>query len=262
LADAGPQRALQIRIQRAGFAGGHREPLRRETGLAPAVLDAALAGLEQQGLLARSEAGLLLDVTACEEIERRLLAALGTFHEREPMRPGMPRGALRGALPDNVPRAAFELTLARLVASGAIEAEESLARLVDFVPRLTQRQEAIAAQVRSDAMIAGLEPPSPRDWEETLHVDADELRDVLAHLVRDGSLVHAPGDLWFDRVSVDELRAKVVAHLEANGALETPAYKELIGTTRKYAVPLMELFDTEHLTVRRGETRVLRRTRG
>jgi selenocysteine-specific elongation factor len=54
----------------------------------------------------------------------------------------------------------------------------------------------------------------------------------------------------------------VVAHLEANGALETPAYKELIGTTRKYAVPLMELFDTEHLTVRRGETRVLRRTRG
>jgi hypothetical protein len=38
--------------------------------------------------------------------------------------------------------------------------------------------------------------------------------------------------------------------------------KDLIATTRKYAVPLMELFDAEHLTVRRGETRVLRRGRG
>ena len=67
-------------------------------------------------------------------------------------------------------------------------------------------------------------------------------------------------DLWFDRVAVDELRAKVVAHLEAHGSLETPAYKDLIGTTRKYAVPLMELFDAERLTQRRGETRVLRRS--
>ena len=180
----------------------------------------------------------------------------------EPMRPGTPRGALRGALPENVTRAAFELALARLEASGTAIGEESLVRLADFVPRLTQRQEAIAAQLRADAMIAGLEPPTPRDWAESLRVEPDELRDVLAHLVRDGSLLHAPGDLWFDRVSVDELRAKVIAHLEAHGALETPAYKDLIGTTRKYAVPLMELFDAEHLTVRRGETRVLRRARG
>ncbi|MEN8161924.1 MAG: SelB C-terminal domain-containing protein, partial [Myxococcota bacterium] len=65
---------------------------------------------------------------------------------------------------------------------------------------------------------------------------------------------------WFDRVSVDALRARVVSTLEATGSLDTTAYKELIGTTRKWAVPLMELFDAEHLTVRRGEARVLRRS--
>jgi selenocysteine-specific elongation factor len=135
-------------------------------------------------------------------------------------------------------------------------------RLAAWVPRLTQRQEAIAAQLRAAAMSTGLEPPTPRELAESLGVDPAELREVLAHLVRDGSLVHAPGDLWFDRVAVDELRARVIAHLEAHGALETPAYKDLIGTSRKYAVPLMELFDAERLTVRRGEARVLRRGRG
>jgi len=261
LAHADAERALCIRIARAGFAGCERDVLRRETGLAAEALDAALDALAQQGALARSEGGFLLDAAACSELERRLRAALGEFHEREPMRPGTPRSGLRGALPENVPRAAFELALARLEASGAAAAEGTLVRLADFVPRLTQRQEVLAAQLRADAMIAGLEPPTPRDWAESLRVEPDELREVLAHLVRDGSLVHAPGDLWFDRVSVDELRAKVTAQLEAHGALETAAYKDLIGTTRKYAVPLMELFDAEHLTVRRGETRVLRRAK-
>jgi selenocysteine-specific elongation factor len=261
LAGKGAAAALRVRIERAGFAGCEQEELRRETGLTREALEATLEGLEKEGVLARSADGLLLPGTACSELERRLLAALGEFHEREPMRPGTARAALRGALPENVPRAAFELAVARLEASGAVEVAEGLARLADFVPRLTQRQEAIAARLRADAMIGGLEPPTPRDWSEQLGVDASELREVLAHLERDGSLVRAPGDLWFDRVSVDELRAKLVAQLEANGSIETAAYKELIGTTRKYAVPLMELFDAEHLTVRRGETRVLRRGR-
>jgi selenocysteine-specific elongation factor len=262
LEGADDETALRVRIDRAGFAGVTREALRRETGLDARDLDAALAALAKGGAAAPADGDLWLGADGCAELERRLLDALREVHEREPLRPGTPRGALRGALPENVARAAFELALAHLEAAGRIAAEESLVRLAEWVPRLTQRQEAIAAQLRADAMIGGLEPKAPREWAESLSVEPDELREVLAHLVRDGSLVHAPGDLWFDRVAVDELRAKVVAHLEAHGALETPAYKDLIGTSRKYAVPLMELFDAEHLTVRRGEARVLRRARG
>jgi selenocysteine-specific elongation factor len=70
--------------------------------------------------------------------------------------------------------------------------------------------------------------------------------------------VRAPGPLWFDRAAVDALRERVAAHLRAHGALTTPDYKALIGTPRRTAVPLMELFDAEKLTLRVGEKRVLR----
>jgi len=73
--------------------------------------------------------------------------------------------------------------------------------------------------------------------------------------------VRAPGDLWFDRAAVDDLRERVIAHLREHQTLDTPTYKNLIGTTRKYAVPLMEFFDGEHLTMRAGEARILRRKR-
>ena len=86
----------------------------------------------------------------------------------------------------------------------------------------------------------------------------EKLRDLLAHLERQGALVRAPGELWFDRAAIDALRARVIAYLGEHGRLETPAYKALIGTSRRTAVPLMELFDEEHVTARRGEVRILR----
>jgi hypothetical protein len=72
--------------------------------------------------------------------------------------------------------------------------------------------------------------------------------------------VRAPGDLWFDRGAVDALREKVAAHFHEHARLETPDYKALISTSRRTAVPLMELFDQEHFTVRSGDARILRRS--
>jgi selenocysteine-specific elongation factor len=171
----------------------------------------------------------------------------------------MPRRAAEGALPENRAEGAFELALSRLAAAGRVEELGDALRLADFVPILTREQEAIAAHVRAECMAAGLEPPTFAALLAELGCDEPLLRDLLAHLERDGSLVRAPGDLWFDRVAVDELRERVVGQLRARGSLETSAYKELIGTSRKWAVPLMELFDEERLTVRRGELRTLRR---
>jgi selenocysteine-specific elongation factor len=162
----------------------------------------------------------------------------------------LPAGAAAGAL---------ERALERLAAPGRLVVEEDRVRLPGFVPILGLEDERIAARLRADAMAAGLEPPTPREWSEELGVALPRLRELLAYLEREGSLVRAPGDVYFDRGAVDELRARVVAHFEGQEGLDTPAYKKLIGTTRKWAVPLMELFDEEHLTARRGESRVLRR---
>jgi selenocysteine-specific elongation factor len=249
------------RIARTGFAGLDQGTLARQTGLERRGLDATLEAEEGSGTIVRAGAGVWIGRESAERLEERLLSALGRWHDDEPMRPGMPRGTLRGAAPENVPRPVVDAILARLEERGALLADQDLVAATGFVPRLTQRQEALAASVRADAMMAGLEPPTFREWADELELPDDELRDVLAHLERDGSLTKAPGDFWFDKGAVDELRAKVRAHLETHGELPTPFYKDMIGATRKFAVPLMELFDTEHLTVRRGEARVLRRKR-
>jgi selenocysteine-specific elongation factor len=259
LAVGGESEGVALRVARAGLAGVAGSALERETGLDAVRLAGILAELAAAGALAATRAGAWLGAGALASLEGRLLEALARFHEKEPLRPGMPRRTAEGALPGNRAEGAFELAAARLSAAGRVEEAGDALRLADFVPILTREQEAIAAHVRAECMASGLEPPTLAALLAELGCEEALLRDLLAHLERDGSLVRAPGDLWFDRVAVDELRERVLALLRARGSLETAAYKELIGTSRKYAVPLMELFDNEHLTVRRGELRTLRR---
>ncbi len=254
LAKGDVQRGLVLRVTRAGFGGVSSASLALETGLEAKDVDERLRA---EPLVVGTGSGWI-GAEAAADLEGRLLAALDAYHRDEPLKPGIPRRTLLGMLPDNTGAETFEALLSRLEARGALLLEAQIVRAPDHVPRLTQRQEAQAAHLRADAMASGLEPKTQRDLAAELQIEESELAELLAHLERDGSLTRA-GDLFFDRVVVDELRESLITHLREHGSIGTQAYKDLIGTSRKYAVPLMELFDSEHLTVRRGDERVLRR---
>jgi len=259
IAGGNPEDALTVRIRRAGLSGIEGDRLRREAGLDAATYDRALESLCSDDRVSQTSSHRLLHRDSIDALERRLLAALDAYHKAEPIRPGMPTGALRGSLPDNVSRDSAECVIGRLRDRGALVIEADCGRLPDYSPTLGPKDEAIVARMIEEAREAALEPPSLKDWSERHGVSADHFGNLLAHLVRNQKLVRAPGDFWFDKQAVDALRDKVAAHIREHGRLETPDYKALIGTTRRTAVPLMELFDQEHFTVRSGEARVLRR---
>jgi len=262
LAQREPRTDLEVRIRRAGLSGVAQEALCRETGLDDDSFEQGLEALRESGAALPTAAGSWLDSAALANLEGRLGTALDAWHAAEPLQPGMPAGALRGRAPANVPRAATELALERLAERGAVCIEGDLVRRPDHRPTLGAEQQALAERILAEAASAGLDPAGLREWAERLETPLERLRDLLAHLEREHHLVRAGEDLWFDRAAVDALRERVVAHLREHGRLETPAYKALIGTTRRTAVPLMELFDEERLTVRRADARLLRKPGG
>ena len=170
----------------------------------------------------------------------------------------LPRATLRGELPENVPGEAAEFILSRLEGTGKMVREKDLVRLATHRAILDPEAQSIAERILSEAGERNLEPPSPKDWADQLGISLDRLRDILAHLERQGELVRAPGDLWFARRAVDGLREQVIAHFAADETLDTQTYKALIGTSRRTAMPLMELLDEMHITRRQGEVRILR----
>ena len=81
---------------------------------------------------------------------------------------------------------------------------------------------------------------------------------MLRLLVDQGAAVHVGGELFLGGEAHAAIRAEVIANCERNGELSIPELRDAVGTTRKFLIPILEAFDTEGLTQRRGNTRVLR----
>ncbi len=256
LAGGDPEQALLVRVRRAGFAGIPERALARQLGRAAPELAPALDALRERGLAATARSGTWIAEPALAQLELLLLRALDAWHAEQPLLPGMPVGTLRGALPGNAPRELADLALERLAARGELRLEEEVARRPAHAPRLAPEEARLSAQLAERIRAAGLEAPSLKDLAAELARPAPGLRALLAHLEREGTLVRAAEELWFDTGVVAALRERVVAFLREQGRLETPAYKELIGASRRTAVPLMELLDAQHVTVRQGNARV------
>ena len=78
-------------------------------------------------------------------------------------------------------------------------------------------------------------------------------------MVKEGRLLKVKEDLYFDRQAVDALEEELVAFLKTHGEITTPQFKDMTGISRKYTIPLIEYFDLKQITVRVGDSRVLRK---
>ncbi len=252
---------LAMRIERSGLSGIALANLVNETGLTPSDVREEIAALEEKGSAVRAGDWCWAEGSIAE-IARRIEVALAAFHRREPLRPGLPRAALAGDLPGNVRSEALLVALERLAVRGRVAVEADLVRLAEHRPELSGDDEDLASRMTAALAEAGLEPPTLKEWSERLALPVPRVRELLIHLARSGAVVQAPGEMFFDAGAIVALRERVRDYLRRHDGLETPAYKDLIGTTRKHAVPLMELFDAERLTLRVGNKRVLRGAAG
>jgi selenocysteine-specific elongation factor len=75
--------------------------------------------------------------------------------------------------------------------------------------------------------------------------------------LRDKTLLKISEDLVFHRSALEELRKAVLAEKSRSPRIDVAHFKDLTGVTRKYAIPLLEYLDREHVTRRVGDERVI-----
>ena len=91
----------------------------------------------------------------------------------------------------------------------------------------------------------------------SLPVDKMRAQKIVTLLLRDRVLVKVGDDLVFHRDALDGLRKLVIAQKTKTPKLNVVGFKDLIGVTRKYAIPLLEYLDRERVTRRVGDERVI-----
>lgn len=248
---------VEVRITRAGLEGKTISALALETGLDSTELETALERLVDQDAIVRVDASLCLGKKAANRLMDRLLEVLEAFHARDPLQEGMPRASLTGQLPDNVSSDAGGFLLKALAGRGDVQIRGEIVSRTGFESSLDPGQVDLADRLSKKFTAAGLDAPALRTLAEEFGEEERGLRSVAHYLERKGVLAAAPDDLFFDRASVLELIARVVAHFDTSDELDTQTLKSLIGTSRRTAMPLMALLDDLQITRRDGSLRRL-----
>jgi selenocysteine-specific elongation factor len=104
---------------------------------------------------------------------------------------------------------------------------------------------------------AGLKVPALKDVLARLKVDKTRAQKIVTLLLRDKVLIKISEDLVFHRDSLADLRKRMAAQKTQSSKIDVARFKDLTGVSRKYAIPLLEYLDREHVTRRVGDERVI-----
>jgi selenocysteine-specific elongation factor len=102
---------------------------------------------------------------------------------------------------------------------------------------------------------AGLKVPALQEVIAGLKVDKARAQKIVTLLLREKILIKVSEELVFHRSALDELRRQIAAWRVKSPKIDVAQFKELTGVTRKYAIPLLEYLDREHVTRRIEDAR-------
>jgi selenocysteine-specific elongation factor len=251
---------VALEIQASGPAGMTRATLGGRLGLAASAIDAALNRLVQGNELVR-DGDHYLHAEALARLEAAALVAVDAYHAAAPHKDGMPREELRSRLSRALTPRLFDTLVEGLARRGALSASHDLVARTRRAPASAAAASALAPLTErvADRFVAwALEPPRPDDVAAELGAPPAQVKQALDVLLRSGRLARVKSDYFVDTGALAALRGKLHAHLEAHGQISAQEWKALVGSSRKYAIPLAEYFDAEKLTLRVGEVRKLR----
>jgi selenocysteine-specific elongation factor len=226
---------LRVLLDEEGRIG--RTEIRLRTGMAPA---------EAERLDAVWLPNVVFSHEAFGDLARRAAAELRRYQQLHPLELGMPRASLRATL--GLDGRTFEEVAGRLSQQGMLVADAATVRTPDHVPDQGGPQRDALLRVLDEA---GFSPPQLSE----LHRRFDPA--LVRALVRTGELVQIAPDVVYRAAHLEDLRQRLAEAIRRSGPITVAQFRDLVSTTRKYAVPLLEHLDRTGFTRRQGDVRVL-----
>ncbi len=218
-----------------------------QSDLPQGEVQATIEALVQQGKvmpLGQGELRLLFTRSGWERLSQKAVTLIQEYHQKFPARAGIPKGELGNKLKSGTHSS---LVLSGLLSDSVLVEEGPLLHLPDHEIQLTPDQ-----QTRIDAFLDSLAknpyaPPGELIPEP----------DLLNLLVERHQVVKLSDSVVFATSAYDEMVDRVTAHLKVQGKITLAEVRDMFHTSRKYAQPLLEYLDSEKITRRVGDERVL-----
>lgn len=201
---------------------------------------------------------LMVGAEQFDAVASNIQSSIQKFHKENPLAPGMQRESLRASIGRRVRQETFRAALDSLLQNKKIEAQGELIKKAGAGIALQPDEARAKEQIEAAFAEAGLKVPEVSEVLGKLSLDKRRADKILQLLLREKSLVRISAQLIFHRDALTHLKELLNTYKNTHGDRVTvPAFKDLTAVTRKYAIPLLEYLDREHVTKRAGGERVI-----
>ncbi len=252
---------VAVFVAAAGDQGLRHSDIAARTGWRDEIVAQVVMKAQEADLIEAE--GVLVSVDNFERLSRTAVEAVKLHHQREPLARGLARETLRERHFARAAPEVFRAVITRLERDGVLVTEKELVRAREHGLELSPADTQLRAKIADAYERAGLEAPGLDQVLADAGITAREqahARKILQLLLDDHTLVRVQGEMFFHAQALENLKRllrEYAAQHEPERLIDVAKFKDLAGVSRKYAIPLLEYFDREHVTRRAGNKRVI-----
>ncbi len=244
----------------SGRSGCTIARLRSQTGWTSSAAALAITAATDSGWIVNFDE-LLIDALRFAELKDAAIVELESFHKKEPLAPGMTRELLRDRVFRLIPTAAMAAVVRQLIGEGQIVADNDVIRLAGHKNELSPEEGEFIEKLMLSLKAARYQPPKIDEAinASSSKIDSEVAKKLIQLKLKGGELIKVTDDLYFAADPIIELTSAIrkYADTSSDRLIDVARFKEIAGVSRKYAIPLLEYFDRERVTVRAGDRRMI-----
>jgi len=255
LAEAKVGELVQAAIAERGLGGTALEALQLLVSQRREQVGEEVARLVQEGRVLQIQ-DRLFDAGVVERATVRMMEILQEVHRQVPWRLGLPREELKTRTFPGGDDRLVAMTLERLIDAGTVCITRGLVSLRAHHPTYTPEESTLRQAILRAVREGRFGPPALDEVEQRLGGEPATSR-MVQSLQEAGELVEVAPGIVFAADVLEEITRLVLTRIESAGEITVAQLRDLLATSRKFALALLEYFDGIHLTRRVGDRRLL-----
>ena len=244
-----------MKVLRAGLRGVSTGEITGWVQGDPREIEAAITQLLKEETLVRSH-DRLFHKDSFGAFRELVIREVRRFHKENPLKQGLSKEELKSRVKiglkddekvfDGLVSMITDLTL-----------DKDIVRLSSFAVALSNADEGIKQKIFAELGKEGFQAPFKNELAGKLSIKEKELNDLLLLLTKEGSLIRINDSLYITKGQYDEMIALLRNFYAKKTEMTVAEFRDILGTTRKYALPFIEYLDSKRITLRVGDLRKL-----
>ncbi len=216
-------------------------------------VELTLEQLHRQQLVRETPTHTWVHTENLADVARQVLESLDQFHRANPKQAGLEMDTLAAAI--GVDRTLLDLALQDLVTARKIRLEGGILSLAGWQAQVSSDEELLGTRIAMALKEARWTPPTTAELAASLNQPPARIAALIKLLLDRGILIRVAPELCLHREAVEAARQVVLRLFAQKTMFTTMDFRDALGVSRKYAVPLLDYLDSTRFTVRSGNQR-------